>query len=1150
MANKIPTILIGIGGIGSKIVAETFKTLSEEDKETIAAVCMDTDSSTFDKYSGLGLDGMIQTSTNEIVGDYLKKDNKMRSWFQRNPLLETKSLIEGAGQIRQLSRMAAQVCIENNIRDDLGRAIDKVNKAGSIFEKSLKVFIVGSIAGGTGAGLMVQLPFFVRELIEEKTARDHILIRGLFIGPTVTEEYQHNNVIKKTATYANAYACLKEINGFYLKASGVNYDIPIEVDYYKEGRIPYDFLFLIDRQKCKGGVLASGRAGNYLEMAKECLRAQLTPIGEGMYSAEDNLILTYLEGRGMNRYCSAGATNILYPLESINDYCAYKWSEETIKEQWIKIDDDFKRKQMDDRDRQAMDPGYVPETEDSYYVSQFEKLSAPGSSDVLFKNLRADLNAVVREAEEKSSVLSLTEAIRRFTEESAVSDKVNESRAACEVDMNSIIEPPEGEEDTVVIGVLERLEEYLKTIKSNQKHVFSTIDSIMPSAIRRVGGSNDRYADHDYNVFYALRKVHPIVARYILHRLKKELGELLDAESRTLFKQQSRLNMMKDVDFDDETEGINSPKETYMKLMTEMDGGMLKKLRERFSKNQSKLEDFAELFRTKVNEQREIYRKYNLAYYSVAVYEELLERIDELLNVYKVFFETLPAVARNVRYEIEKIENMHNEASETTARYVFADKNCKRLAYDILQNKSRMNDMELPKEVKARFADDIYDLFVEYYNNTRGVSEETKEGYRKHVSKRAKNLYNDSIFKGLRLQTSQYVNTYLDFGAIKALECELIFEKMMRETDRNLEMAVNAFLKSLDDYDASSIKNEFEEEIGKIISRSTPFMLIHGNPRDEAVYWGMHPSLFERKDNGEPDLERMGERVSFKGSTPSMLVDKDFSRNSVVCYHIMYAVFAEEIATYDCGSKAYECYCDRINILLDQAKGSNDSDDYEYGVTPHIDKRWHKEAYLPHLIPAEAERERDESYLAFMSMLMFDDIVDINEYNGKKRWEYTKSLTPYDIKIDGKLTAPTYVSLMKSVRYNPLIKRELVAMINEMIEEDERNTSNIEEDIFEHKVIKGFGQVQDILGTVVGDGSDTITALDLMAELEAAVGENEFNRMIRFFRGYIWRYCERMSDRFEQCKKLYGDIMNRLLEVSQEKSRDNATIKNLVKYKE
>lgn len=1149
MANKVPTVIIGIGGIGSKIVAETFKTLSAEDKETIATVCMDTDQRTFEEYKKLGIDELIQTSTNEVVKDYINIEGNegMRDWLQHNKLLESKSLIEGAGQVRQLSRMATLACINNNTMSGIGRAIDKVNKAGSLFEKSIKVFIVGSIAGGTGAGMMVQLPFYIRHIIKQKTARDYVLVRGLFIDPSITEEKQDNNKTKITSTYANAYACLKEINGFYLKANGVDHDIPIDVDYYREGMLPYDFLFLIGRQNCKGGILGNGKAENYFEMTKEILRTQLTPIAVDAYSAEDNLILSLLQGQGMNRYCSAGAIGITYPFEKIADYCAYRWSEETIKAQWVKIDEDFKRKQGDDRRKQATDPGYIPDTEDTYYVSRFEELSSPDSYDILFKNLRIDLDSVSGTADEDSGMLSLTDAIRRFSEEKAVSDEVNNRRNACAIDTESIVDPLEGEEDTVVVSALKRLEEYLHAIKINQQNVFSTIDAIMPSAPQINGVSSERYAERDYNVFNALRQVHPIVARYILHRLKKELGELLEAEGSILSKQQSKLNMMREVDFDEEAEGINSPNEVYIRLLSEKEDGVIRKLRERFSKNQSKLEDFAELFRSKINEQREVYRQYNLSYYNVKVYEEVIRRVEELLDVYKVFFDALPGVARDIDYEVEKLEKMHDLENVTTRRFVFADKECKRLAYDILQKKSSMNDSELPKEVKARFADDIYDIFVDYYNSTRGVSEDVKEGYRKNVSRKAKNLYNDSIFKGMKAQTRRYMDTYLDIGVIKALEYELLYEKILADADENREMAVNEFLVTMGDYEEASIKTEFDTEMKKVISRATPFMLIHGDPKDEAIYWGMNPSLFDRKDNGEPDIGRMADRIPTSGLTSTVVADNDFSRNSVVCYRIMYAAFVEDIAYYDNNSTAYRYYCDRIDTFLAHVDESSYGGDFENGVTPHIDRRWHNEAYLPHLIPQEREKERNDSYLAFVSMLMFDGIVDLDEYNGKKRWEYTKALIPYDIRIDDKLTAPTYISLMRSVKYNPLIKRDILDMVRGFIDEDEYNTSDIETDIFEHRMIKGFGELRDITGEVT-NGSGTMTVLDLFASLKKPVGTTEFKDMIMFFREYTRDYCGRMSDGSEQCNKLYVDIMKKLLEASREETRAVDAIGNLIRY--
>ena len=98
MANKIPTLIIGIGGIGCNIVAETFKSLDAEDKKTIATVCMDTDANDLKRYQELGIDAVIQTSTNDVVGDILAKpENKgMTEWFQTNPLLNEKSMLEGA----------------------------------------------------------------------------------------------------------------------------------------------------------------------------------------------------------------------------------------------------------------------------------------------------------------------------------------------------------------------------------------------------------------------------------------------------------------------------------------------------------------------------------------------------------------------------------------------------------------------------------------------------------------------------------------------------------------------------------------------------------------------------------------------------------------------------------------------------------------------------------------------------------------------------------------------------------------------------------------------------------------------------------------------------------------------------------------------
>ena len=40
--NKVPTLLVGLGGIGGRIAEQTYRMLSDEDKEYIGVVAIDT----------------------------------------------------------------------------------------------------------------------------------------------------------------------------------------------------------------------------------------------------------------------------------------------------------------------------------------------------------------------------------------------------------------------------------------------------------------------------------------------------------------------------------------------------------------------------------------------------------------------------------------------------------------------------------------------------------------------------------------------------------------------------------------------------------------------------------------------------------------------------------------------------------------------------------------------------------------------------------------------------------------------------------------------------------------------------------------------------------------------------------------------------
>ena len=560
MANKIPTLIIGIGGIGCNIVAETFKSLDAEDKETIATVCMDTDANDLKRYQELGVDAVIQTSTNDVVGDILAKpENKgMTEWFQTNPLLNEKSMLEGAGQIRQSSRLAMLSCINANKFGALEQAIDKLNRAGTLYPQSMKTFIVGSIAGGTGAGMMVQLPFYLRKLIGEKK---HVLIRGLFLTPDVCKSVQGYNPIKIESIYSNAYACIKEINACNENAFSNASDIPIDIECYEKGRaadgvitnlIPYDFIFLIGKKNLNDGIFGNGYLTNYFDMAKNILRAQLTQIGSKLYSAEDNLILGHIDAHGMDRYCGAGAVEVRYPLDAISKYCALSWAKDIIQNQWEKLDRVYLDKKQADREQQVKDPFHIPADEATSYVSIFEDLANPETQNRFFSQLNAELSLGydIREINEDgfernisyNKIQKLVDAIDQFIEQSANTEAITNAKLDCyHMNADSIINAENG---AVISYELEKVENYKKLIMMNRSTISAASERILSVSPRIKGHADDRDADRDYNIFNLIKGLHPITARYALYKIKKEMLNKLERVSPDLFETSRGLNLL------------------------------------------------------------------------------------------------------------------------------------------------------------------------------------------------------------------------------------------------------------------------------------------------------------------------------------------------------------------------------------------------------------------------------------------------------------------------------------------------------------------------------------------------------------------------------------------------------------------------------
>lgn len=186
-----PTLLVGLGGTGSKIVCRVSQMVTEEQRKRIGFAVFDTDINELREIREANpFIKTIQTSTKLTVGEYLNIDTHARDeWFPVNGILNSKSLTEGAGQVRAISRLALDTAIRAGNMEPLHNAIEELYKLeGDSSEQALRVVIVSSLAGGTGSGLILPVALYLKNYLATKFQASANITRGFFILPEVFYE--------------------------------------------------------------------------------------------------------------------------------------------------------------------------------------------------------------------------------------------------------------------------------------------------------------------------------------------------------------------------------------------------------------------------------------------------------------------------------------------------------------------------------------------------------------------------------------------------------------------------------------------------------------------------------------------------------------------------------------------------------------------------------------------------------------------------------------------------------------------------------------------------------------------------------------------------------------------------------------------------
>lgn len=358
---EAPTLFVGVGGTGCKIVKKVADLCAPAEKENINFLCLDTNVNDLSGVAnGKSNIYWVQTSNTQTVGSYLDYDEEARKkWFPKNAVMYDKTVSEGAGQVRAISRLALNSTIKTGKIRPLYDSIDDLfRKTGRDMKQAMRVVIASTASGGTGSGIILPLCMFIRDYVKEKYPNTSLIVRSLILLPETLDSVIKSQT-ERDSQARNAYATIKELNAFMMKGSGfidLDEDLKqfsdLHVDVSIAGSdkqkrlslLPMDFCFLMDGQDAEDSTMIS--IDQYIEQAAQALYEQnIGPMQKKAFSVEDNIIkeMTKPGNYGRNRFGGIGAGVIRYPYERVADYVSYDLAIDSIggegdATKWTKYD--------------------------------------------------------------------------------------------------------------------------------------------------------------------------------------------------------------------------------------------------------------------------------------------------------------------------------------------------------------------------------------------------------------------------------------------------------------------------------------------------------------------------------------------------------------------------------------------------------------------------------------------------------------------------------------------------------------------------------------------------------------------------------------------------------------------------------------------
>jgi hypothetical protein len=931
------TLLVGLGGTGCRIVDRVAGMIKESQvpDQYIRCIGMDTDTGDSGKIQNIDI---ITTSKEQTVEEYLKHTKNWREWFPDSSYIKAHNMLEGAGQMRPLSRLAFLESSQSRF-GKLKDAIGDLNLArGNVEPSNMRVMIVSSFAGGTGSGMFLHAASWIRKFFRDNY-HGEVLIRGLFAFPDMYMP-STSDPTQRQSKYANAYGAIRELNAINMvaldkseKAKRINISFDglfdSERDRGRAKMMPFDLMFFVDDLNIVRRKLPD--LTHYEKLMANITYMQVySPLSTRQYTAEDNRFITIMESGGEALYGSAGASTLEYPYQDIVDYCGLRATADSISSSWTLFDDEYRKAFNENKEARKHDPSIPVLKRDVHYIRQVQSLfdDDPGQFRFMLHQVMDEFNGRMTQRE-----------VPYFSRISGLIGKrisgnrlVELAKANCEVNKENINDPSEIVNHVSAIEhSLLALQETIDQAVTNDKG--SLIQAIICDAYELIRTFNNG----EFNVLTLLKKndnsIHPLSARLLLYRLRQLVAKELEAAENKLAQCIRATDTYRKIDWYKKTREIQENPQAAAGIVAEKFGGKLN----------PEYRDFRDRYTRESKKQRENLEAYFNSSMTKAVFSEVMSRLTILINEYELFFDSLPTIQRSLQADVEALEVKH-ETDTDLSYYVHASKTAKRQIFRSLNVQVSNEDNHEVSEA----------IFRSFYNETcveierkRKITDDdlTDEERAAETLKTMEELFRDNVVTYTTKQVAEENDAILNINAYAALKLHCAETppkegKTLTPQDVFAQVAVKGAPYLMYNTQGEIDSGTLDVESGEFSDRD--------NYTYSLVFWGFNPKVAQDILQDNPSLNGVLRsyfaNIGNAGIVPFDEQHQRFSPYKVEYYQSSYGIALRDILKFtETGADAgvfYKNYQERINKMV-----SKD----EKAITPHLSIHWHLRQNLPYI---------------------------------------------------------------------------------------------------------------------------------------------------------------------------------------------------------